>query len=153
MNTNLITPDGYYLLEEKVRALKEKLVDANKAVSDGVDDQDFREDSKFIVAMEEREKIQLKIESIEDTISNAVVAVSNPDSEKVGFGNTVRVLNLDTENERTFTIVGIHETNPKIGKISHASPFGKAIVNTSVGDECEIVTPSGEAYWEVLEIS
>ena len=152
MDNNLITHEGYLSLVDKLDDLRLQIIEANKDVADGVADQDFREDSKFIVAMEEREKIQKKIDELDNIIESAVVVQIGKSKDRVGFGSTVKVLNQDTEEEKVLTIVGVYETNPKEGKISHASPFGKSLINTRPGEEFEVVTPSGESYWEVLEI-
>ena len=152
MNNNLITVDGYKNLLSKINELKEKLRHAMADVADGMGDNDFREDSRLIIAMEERSKIGKQLDDIENIFNEAIVTMPDMSSDTIGFGRTAKVINLDTDEKRNFTIVGIHESDPKIGRISYMSPFGKALINLSCGDDFEVVTPNAETYWEVLEV-
>lgn len=152
MRSNLITAEGYNSLLEKINCLRDKMKSANEAVSEGMSDNDFREDSRLTIAMEERSKLQKKLEDIEKVINDSIVTSADMTEASVGFGRTARVINLDTEETRCFTIVGIHESDPSKGKISYMSPFGKALMHLSIGDEFEVVTPSTETCWEVVEL-
>ncbi len=152
MGNNLITIEGYNLLLEKIDNLRDKLKIANNDVSEGATDYDFREDSRLTIAMEEREKIQKKLESIETVINESIITRPDHTTDSVSFGRSAKVINLDTDEPRHFTIVGIHESDPKQGKISYRSPFGQALLNLAAGDEFEVITPTAETYWEVLEV-
>lgn len=152
MNNNLITVDGYKGLSIKIDELKEKLRLAMEDVASNMCDNDFREDSRLSIAMDERSKIGKQLDDIEDIFNEAIVTVADMSSDAIGFGRTAIVVNLDTDEKRNFTIVGIHETNPKVGKISFMSPFGKALLGLTGGDDFEVVTPNSETYWEVLEV-
>ncbi|WDT80810.1 MAG: GreA/GreB family elongation factor [Candidatus Manganitrophus sp.] len=76
-----------------------------------------------------------------------------PPNDKVIFGATVTVINLDTDETRVYQIVGDDEADVKSGKISVQSPVGKALIGKRVGDSVSIVTPSKTVEYEILKIT
>ncbi|WP_336524535.1 GreA/GreB family elongation factor, partial [Helicobacter japonicus] len=72
--------------------------------------------------------------------------------DKVSFGSSVKIVNLDTDKEFIYTLVGSMESNPSKGLISVSSPIAKALMGKAVGDEVSIVLPNGENEFEILEI-
>ncbi len=72
--------------------------------------------------------------------------------QKVSFGSTVKVLNLDNDKEFCYTIVGSMESDPTRGLISFGSPIAKSLMGKSKGDEVTVVLPSGESEFEILDI-
>ena len=152
MNNDLITKEGYRLLLEKFENLRSKLKNAQKEVAESMGDGDFREDSKYSIALEERSKIENDIDKLNTIIENAKIVVPDFNSDSVSFGRSARVQNIDTEEEKIFTVVGTNESSPKEGKISYASPFGRAMLGLVEGDTFEVVTHKSETSWEVLEV-
>lgn len=152
MNDNLITSEGYQLLLKKIEGLREKLKIAQKEVSDGMDDGDFREDSKYSIALEERSKIEKEIDKFNVIIENAKIVVPDFNTETITFGRSAKVQNIDTEVIQVFTVVGTNESDPKAGKISYISPFGRAMLGLVEGDTFEVITHKKETSWEVLEV-
>ena len=147
-----MTRTGYENLLAKIELLGNELREINKDVAEGMEDRDFREDSAFSVAVQERTKVQKKIHELEDVANNCKIAEVDLSTTSICFGKSAKLLNVDTEEIREFTIVGAYESDPKVGKISYLSPLGRSMMGTSVGDEFEVVTPAKESYWEVLEI-
>jgi transcription elongation factor GreA len=148
----MMTRNGYENLLSKIENLSCELREINKAVAEGMEDRDFREDSTFSVAVQERTKVQKKIFELEDVANNCTIADIDSNISSIDFGKSAKLLNVDTEEVKQFTIVGTYESAPKEGKISYLSPLGMSMMGSKVGDEFEVVTPLKETYWEVLEI-
>ena len=92
--------------------------------------------------------------ALEDKLANAqVIDTSNLSTEKVVFGVTVTIMDLQTDEEKKYTLVGQDEADLKDGKISVQSPVGKALIGKRVGDSVSIVTPSKTVEYEILKIT
>ncbi len=72
--------------------------------------------------------------------------------DKVSFGSSVKIVNLDTDKEFVYTLVGSMESDPSRGLISVSSPIAKALIGKKEGDEVSIMLPSGENEFEILEV-
>jgi transcription elongation factor GreA len=82
-----------------------------------------------------------------------VIDVSQiPHTGKVIFGATVTIINLDTDEEKTYCIVGQDEADIKAGKISIGSPIARALIAKSEGDEVRVTTPGGMIDYEIAEV-
>lgn len=152
MNNDLITREGYQLLLKKFEGLQRKLKLAQKEVSEAMADGDFREDSKYSIALEERSKIENSVDKLNAIIESAKIVIPDFNSDNITFGRSAKVQNIDTESIQVFTVVGTNESDPKVGKISYASPFGRAMLGLAAGDTFEVVTHKKETSWEVLEV-
>ena len=152
MSKLMMTKSGYDDLMEKINNLSDSLREVNEAVSEGIEARDFREDSSFSVAVEERSKIQMKIQELEEVVNNCAIITVDRKTDCVDLGKSAKLLNVDTGEEKIFTLVGVYESNPKVGKISYLSPLGKSLIGSRKGDEFEVLTPTKEVYWEVLDI-
>ena len=94
-----------------------------------------------------------RIADLEDKLSRAeVIDVSKLSGNTVKFGATVRVVDEDTESERTYQIVGENEADVKSGKVSITSPIARAMIGKKVGDTVEVNTPGGGKSYEILKI-
>jgi len=82
-----------------------------------------------------------------------VIDTTNLTTEKVVFGTTVELLDIETDNKKTFTIVGQDEADLKNGTISVHSPVAKALITRAVGDFVEVLTPTKTVEYEILKIS
>jgi transcription elongation factor GreA len=155
-NANLITREGYEDLNRKMFQLQN--VDRKNVIEEISNARSFGNDgenSEYTYAKQKQDQIESKISELAEYLSTCriiEVGRSGP-SDKVSFGSTVTILNLDTENETTFQVVGETESDPKRGKISYKSPIGKAMLGLRVGDDFEVETPGGDQYWEIEDIS
>lgn len=115
---------------------------------------DLRENAEYAAAKESQAFIEGRIREIEGKLSNAqIVNVSEfSQLDKIVFGATVSLINLDTDDETTYQIVGEDEADLKVGKISVASPLARALIGKEVGDVVEVTTPSGEVEYEIHTI-
>ena len=114
---------------------------------------DLKENAEYHAAKEKQSFIEFKINEISNMLANAqVIDPATLKHDKVSFGSTVTILNLDTEKEITYTIVGTTESDPTRGLISFNSPLAKGLIGKEEGEEVTINLPSGETDFEILKI-
>jgi transcription elongation factor GreA len=150
-----ITRDGYNQLHKELENLK-KVVrpQVMKAIEEARAHGDISENAEFVAAKEQQSFVEKKIREIEQKLSNSeIMDHINPSNEKVGFAYFVTLENLDNGGEVTYQIVGPDESNISSGKISIASPLGKALIGKGVEEEVEVKTPGGIKKYSILKIS
>ena len=114
---------------------------------------DLSENAEYHAAKERQGWIEGSIAEIEDKLSRAqVIDVSKLSGNQVKFGATVTFVDEDTEEEGVYQIVGEHEADVKLGKISIASPIARALISKEVGDVVEVNTPGGVKAYEILKV-
>lgn len=114
---------------------------------------DLSENSEYDEAKNEQGMIESRIAEIEQVLAHSqVIDDEDISTEKVGIGTTVRLLDMDMDEEMEFRIVGTKEADIDSGRMSDESPIGRAIMNREVGDEVTIEVPDGEAKMKILEI-
>ena len=114
---------------------------------------DLSENSEYDEAKNEQGLIESRIAEIEQTLAHArVIDDDDISTEKVGIGTTVKILDMDMDEEMEFKMVGTKEADIDSGKMSDESPIGKAIIDREVGDVVEIETPDGIVNMKILEI-
>ncbi len=110
---------------------------------------DLSENAEYHAAKERQGYIEARVAELEDRLSRAeVIDPTMLKGDKVMFGATVTLLDED-DNTVVYQIVGTEEADVKKGRISYTSPIGKALIGRGIGDEVEVVTPSGEKYFEI----
>lgn len=113
---------------------------------------DLSENAEYHAAKERQGQIEAEIVSIEDKLARAqIIDPTSLSGDKVIFGATVHLLDEDDKPVR-YQIVGEVEADAKAGRISYSSPLGRALIGRKVGEEVEVVTPSGEKYYEIEKI-
>ena len=153
MNKDLITKNGYEkivkefktLLKEKSFWVKEKEIAAQLG--------DRSENAEYISAKEQIRNCDKRLRFLDKIINTSeVIDISLIPHIKVNFGSQVLLKDLDTDELKTFVILGTHETNPNENKISNKSPFGKAILGKKENEEFEFEI-NGEVYeYEIISI-
>jgi transcription elongation factor GreA len=115
---------------------------------------DLKENAEYHAAREQQSFTEGRILDLEAKISNVqVIDVKKLTNQgKVVFGSTVRAVNLTTDEEISYRIVGEDETDIKLHKISYNSPIGKAFISKMVGDEIVVNTPGGVVEYEILGV-
>ena len=113
---------------------------------------DLSENAEYDIAKEEQAKMEARIAEIEAKLRNAQIYEKSK-SDKVGLGHTVKLLDLNTNEELTYDIVGSHQANPVENRISNDSPVGKALIGKKRGDEVEIKVKAGVIRFRILKIS
>lgn len=150
-----MTQNGADALRDELERLKK--VDRPRivqAIAEAREHGDLKENAEYHAAREQQGFCEGRIQDIEGKLSNAqIIDISKlPQTGKVIFGCTVKLINLDTDEEVTYKIVGDDESDVKANKISVNSPIARALVAKSEGDEVVVVTPGGEIEFEIDEV-
>jgi len=149
-----ITKKGYEALQAELERYKKverpkNIRDIEEARAHG----DISENAEFEAAKERQSHIDGRIRDLEHKLAEAqIIDTSNLSAEKVVFGATVTVKDLQSDKEQRYTLVGQDEADLKNGKISVQSPVGRALIGKRVGDTLEVQTPAKVAEYEVLNI-
>ena len=151
-----------YYTEKGLKELRNKLDHlkdverplASKAIGEARDKGDLSENAEYDAAKEAQGMLELEISKLEETLSNArIIDESKLDSSKVLVHSTVKIKNLTNSAVMEYKLVAQSEANLAQGKISVDSPIGKGLLGKKTGDVAEIVIPSGNVKFEILEIS
>ncbi|MCI6908063.1 MAG: transcription elongation factor GreA [Clostridiales bacterium] len=114
---------------------------------------DLSENSEYDEAKNEQGKLYSRIAEIEEILQNYVLISEEADStDAVGHASKVRVLDLEENEEDTYTLVGSQEANPAMGLVSDESPFGRALMGKKVGEIAVVEAPEGKFQYKILEI-
>ncbi len=114
---------------------------------------DLKENAEYHAAKERQGLMEARINELTDILARAqVIDPSKLPHERVSFGSTVVLIDQETDEEITYTIVGTQESNPSKGLISIESPLAKALLGKEEGDEVEIKLPSGLKRFDIEEI-
>ncbi len=150
-----ITPDGYQRLQEELeRLLKVDRPKNIKDISEARAHGDLSENAEYHAAKEKQSFIEGKIQELKTKLALAdVIDPSKITQNKTAFGAKVKVMDLSTDEEKTFMLVGPDEADAKNGKISISSPVGSSLLNKDIGDVVTIKAPAKTLEYEILEIS
>ncbi len=115
---------------------------------------DLKENAEYHAAREEQSFNEGRILELEAKLSNAqIIDIKKIANQgKVIFGAKVKLANVDTNEETSYQIVGEDEANIKEGKISYASPIGKALIGKELDDSVEVKTPNGILAYDIIEV-
>lgn len=151
----VLTRKGEQQLKEELNELKSvRRRDIAEKIKVALSFGDLSENSEYDEAKNEQGKIESRITEIEQTLAHAqIVDDEDISTEKVGIGTTVKILDMEMNEEMEFRIVGTKEADIGSGKMSDESPIGAAIMGRSVGEQVDVETPSGIIGFKILEIS
>ncbi len=149
-----ITKKGYEQLREDLDRLKK--VERPKIIAEIAEARghgDLSENAEYHAAKERQGFIEGRIRELETKLANAqIIDTANLSTNKVVFGATVALRDIQDNSKKQYTLVGQDESDLKNGKISVHSPVGKALINHIVGETVEIITPAKTVKYEILEI-
>ena len=151
----LLTKEGY----EEVVAEHENLVavrrkEVAEKLKEAIAQGDLSENADYDAAKNEQAELEERIYKLENMIRKAkIIDDSELAADQVTVGLTVKVLDIDENEEDEFTIVGSAEADPFEGKISNESLVGKALLGKKEGDEVAVEVPDGVVNYRILEIS
>jgi transcription elongation factor GreA len=145
---------GYEKLQAEVKNLKEvKRPAIVKAIEEALEHGDLKENAEYHAAKEGQKNIDDRLAELSDILgSSRIVDPSELEHKKVSFGSTVVMTDMDSDEEFTYTIVGVCESNPDMGLISFGSPLAKQLLGREEGDEVKVKLPSGVKEYEIDEV-
>lgn len=150
-----MTVAGEKALREELEHLKKverpKVI---KEIAEAREHGDLKENAEYHAAREQQGFIEGRIQDIEGKLSNVQVidVTTLPQTGKVIFGVTVKLIDIETEEEKTYQIVGEDEADVPKGKISAGSPIARALIGKSEGDEVTVKVPNGEIEYEIDQV-
>jgi transcription elongation factor GreA len=154
-NVSYYTEEGLQKLKAELEQLKfvERPSISNQ-IAEARDKGDLSENAEYDAAKEAQGMLEMKIAKLEAMYSGArVIDESQLDTDKVLALSIVKIKNLATKKEMTFTLVAESESDIKTGKISVSSPIGTGLLGKKVGEIAEITVPAGLMKFEILNIS
>jgi transcription elongation factor GreA len=149
-----ITPDGYQRIKKELDKLIKVERPANvKAIAEARAHGDLSENAEYHAAKERQSFIAGKINELQARIATSqVIDPSTISQDKIAFGATVKLLDVETDEEREYQLVGPHESDIKNNKVSITSPIGKSLIGKKEGDEVKVKAPARTIEYEILEI-
>jgi transcription elongation factor GreA len=149
-----MTGEGFNKLKEELRwRQQEERPRIIEAISEARSHGDLSENAEYHSAKEAQSHNEGRVAELEDLIARAeVIDVSKLSGEKIKFGATVVLVDEDTEEERTYQIVGDQEADVKSGRISISSPIARALIGKEVGEAIEVNAPGGARGYEIVEV-
>ena len=148
-----MTPAGHAALEVELKTLKsQERPNIIKAIAEAREHGDLSENAEYHSAREKQSFIEGRIKELEGIISLAEVIDPSQLSGSIKFGARVTVVDEDTDEEKSWQIVGEHEADIEKGLLNVKSPIARALIGKDVGDSVEVRTPGGEKSYEILDI-
>lgn len=149
-----ISSVGYKKLEAELAELKKERPAIIQAIKEAREEGDLRENAGYDAARERQGMAEARIKYIESRLGlYQIVDLDQIDGDKVIFGSTVKVEDVDSGESKEYTILGPDEANPAKGSISFLSPVGQALLGKEVGDEINVEIPRGRVTYEIIDIA
>ena len=141
-------------LEEELEKTKKELkVDIPEALKIAIAHGDLSENAEFKAAKERQMFLETRLSQLQKRISDlTALNIDRLPKDRSGLGSTVRLLDLNTGDKKTYHLVFPEEVNPEEGRISTASPIGRALMGKQEGDEVKVPLAEERVEYEVLEV-
>lgn len=153
MSNTPISIQGYQKLEQELDRLKKERPIVIQAIKEAREEGDLKENAGYDAARERQGFLEARINYIESKLPTFnVVDLNTLKGDKVIFGATVKVVDIDTDEEKEFTLLGPDEADFANGSISINSPVGRALLGHEEGEEITIDIPKGRVTYEILSI-
>ncbi|HEY3235626.1 MAG TPA: transcription elongation factor GreA [Polyangiaceae bacterium] len=148
-----MTPRGVQKVKEELSRLKEERPKISREIGLAREHGDLSENAEYHAAKERQGLVEARIKDLEDKLSRCeVIDPRKLNGNRVRFGATVTVTNLDNDEESTYQIVGAEEADADLGMISVLSPLARALIGREIGDEVSLRLPVGTRRYEVAKI-
>ena len=149
-----MTAGGYAALEAELKMRQQverpRII---QAISEARAHGDLSENAEYHSAKEQQSHNEGRIAELEDKLGRAeVIDVSKLNGTKIKFGATVTLIDEDTEETKSYQIVGDMEADVKQGRISISSPIARALIGKTIGDTVEVMAPGGARSYEVTDV-
>ncbi len=150
-----MTAEGLARLEEELRQLKsEDRPAVIRAIAEARAHGDLSENAEYHAARERQSFIEGRIAELESVVpASEIIDVAKMTGDQVRFGARVTIIDEESEEEKTYRIVGQYEADMKTGSISISSPLAKALMGKKVGDSVEVPAPGGSRAYEIAAVS
>ncbi|MEX2518350.1 MAG: transcription elongation factor GreA [Paracoccaceae bacterium] len=150
-----MTAAGYTALNDELRDLKTtQRPDVIRSIAEAREHGDLSENAEYHAAREKQSFIEGRIKELEGLISRAdVIDPSKLSGSTIKFGATITVADDDTDQEKTYQIVGESEADIARGKLNIRSPLARALIGKKAGDSVEVMTPGGGKSYEVISVA
>ena len=153
MSSIPITPKGFKKLMDELEQLKKERPAVIQAIKEAREEGDLRENAGYEAARERQGMLEARINYIESRLPQFdVIDLNTLGGEKVIFGATVEIEDVDTGESKTYTLLGPDEAEPNRGSISILSPVGRALLGKTEGDEVTVDVPRGRVQYEIVSI-
>ena len=148
-----MTPKGSDKLKQELARLKEERPKISREIGVAREHGDLSENAEYHAAKERQGMVEARIKDIEDKLSRAeVIDPVSLSGDRIRFGATVQLLNIDSDDEVTYQIVGAEEADIDQGTISVSAPLARALIGKEVGDEVKVELPAGKRSYEILSV-
>ena len=150
-----MTAEGYERLETELKRLKTvERPDVIKSISAAREHGDLAENAEYDAARERQSFIEGRVRELEDKLSRAeVIDVSKLSGKEIKFGATVTLADEETDEKKTYQLVGADEADVNNGRLSITSPVARALIGRGIGELVHVETPSGGRSYEVIKIN
>lgn len=149
-----MTRAGNDALNAELKHLKSvERPDIIRAIAEAREHGDLSENAEYHSAREKHSFIEGRIKELEGTLGRAEVIDPKKLSGSIKFGATVTLVDEDTDEEKTWQIVGEHEASVEKGLLNIKSPIARALIGKEEGDSVEVRTPGGDRAYEVIKIA
>ena len=151
-----ITLRGAEALKQELKQLKSVArPQVVAAIAEAREHGDLKENAEYHAAREQQSFIEGRIQELEGALSQSQVIdpAGLPQDGRVVFGVTVTLLNIDTDEEKQYQIVGDYESDIKLNRISVSSPIARAMIGKEIDDVVTVQAPGGNIEYEIIEIT
>jgi len=148
-----MTPGGATKLKEELARLKDERPKISREIGIAREHGDLSENAEYHAAKERQGMVEARIKDIEDKLARSeIIDPKKLSGDRVRFGATVTLTNIDTEEEVTYQIVGAEEADIDSGTISISAPLARALIGKEAGDEIKVRLPAGERNYEIVDV-
>lgn len=142
---------GKSLLEAELkRLMHEERPSVIKAIEEARAQGDISENAEYEAAKERQSMVEGRIAEVQSKIASAeVINPQDIKSDRIVFGATVKLMDVEDETEQTYQIVGVDEADVKAGKVSILSPLARAVIGKKTGEVVAVLSPKGEREYEI----
>jgi transcription elongation factor GreA len=150
-----MTPASFSKLEKELKHLREVIrPEVVKQIEEARAHGDLSENAEYDAAKDRQGMTEARLRHVETQLATAeVIDVQTlPESNLVVFGSTVDLLDVETDEELSYRLVGQEEASVKNGDVSFDSPVGRALLGKREGDEAKVIAPRGTRTFEILEV-
>ena len=149
-----MTADGYSQLQEELKRLKtEERPAVIRALAEAREHGDLAENAEYHAARERQSFIEGRLAELEDVLRRAdVIDTSGFSGDVIRFGAVVLLADEDTDEEKTYQLVGADEADVAAGRLSITSPLARALIGKEIGESVQVDTPAGHKSYEIVTI-